>query len=118
MAKAAEEKLERGRAVTLFCVGCGEGLVILPPKIPKVMERTLPLLLATQGVRMQGRDIDGDTDAPTMFGLTGAQLTELLQPKCYTCAHADPLYRAELAHATLRLVASDPSETTFLTEPA
>lgn len=104
MAEANIETIERGRAVTLFCCGCGEGLTILPPKLPKMLERTLPMLLATQGIKLQGRTLDGDTEAPTMFGLTGAELTKLLQPKCYACAHADPAYRAELAHATLRLV--------------
>jgi hypothetical protein len=113
MAKAtsAKPELERGRAVTLFCVGCEEGISILPPKIPKALERTFPMLLATQGVRMKGRTIDGDTDAPTMFGLNGRELTDLLQPKCYSCAHADPKYRAELAHATLRIAGPDDSLT-------
>lgn len=99
-----KDAIERGRAVALMCQGCGEALIILPPMMPKKVETMLPMLMGAMGVPMKARTLDGTTDAPTMFGLTGEELSKLLAPKCASCAHADPLYRAELAHAVLRVV--------------
>src|SRR5471032_1658341 len=96
------DDIERGRAVALLCQGCGEALIILPPKMPPKMEKILPMMMAALGAPMRERTLDGETDAPTMFGLNGDELSKLMAPKCASCAHADPLYRASLAHVVLR----------------
>ncbi len=91
------EPLERDAPVMMGCVACGEPITLVPPVMPATVKKMLPLLLAALGAPMKKRDSRGDITEPTMFGLTGSELTALLMPYCYGCVLAQPGLRVQCA---------------------